>query len=207
MLTQLGSLTAVPSASAPLAAGKRAAPLPAEERRAAIIRAVLPLLVEHGAAATTRQIATAAGVSEGTIFNVFTDKDELLAAALEVAIDLAPFERAVDEIDRAVPFEQRLVLATELIQRRIVDIWKLVSQLGPQHRPGDHRPLPDSAALADLFAAEPGRLRIEPADAARLLRALCLSLTHPMLTAEPCSAADIVDLFLHGAARGQEGHS
>lgn len=194
-------------ASAPLAGGKRAAPLPAEQRRAAIIHAVLPLLVEHGGAVTTRQIANAAGVSEGTIFNVFTDKDELLAAALDVAIDLAPFERAIDDIDRTAPFEQRLVLATELIQRRIVDIWKLVSQLGSHHRPGDHQPLPDSASLADLLAAEPGRLRMEPADAARLLRALSLSLTHPVLTAEPRSAIDIVDLFLHGAARGQEGHS
>ena len=143
---------------------------------------MLPLLIEHGAGVTTRQIANAAGVSEGTIFNVFADKHELLAAALEVAIDLAPFELAIEAIDRSTPFEQRLVLATELIQRRIVDIWKLVSQLGPQHQPADHKPLPDSRALADLFADEPSRLRIEPNDAARLLRALSLSLTHPMMT-------------------------
>jgi AcrR family transcriptional regulator len=179
--------------------------MPAVERRAAIIDAVLPLLIEHGAGVTTRQIANAAGVSEGTIFNVFADKHELLAAALEVAIDLAPFERAVGEISRSVPFERRLVLATELTQRRIVDIWKLVSQLGRQHQPADHKPLPDSAALAALFAEEPGRLRIEPVEAARLLRALTLSLTHPMMAAEPRSAAEIVDLFLHGTAAAGEG--
>ena len=68
--------------------------MPAAERRAAIIDAVLPLLIECGSGVTTRQIARAAGVSEGTIFNVFADKHELLAAALQVAIDLAPFERA-----------------------------------------------------------------------------------------------------------------
>ena len=192
--------------SAPAAPGRRAAPLPPGERRAAIIAAVLPLLIEHGAGVTTRQIANAAGVSEGTIFNVFADKHELLAAAVEVAIDLAPFERAVEQIDRSDPFEHRLVLATELIQRRIVEIWKLVSQLGPQHQPADHKPLPDSRALAELFAEEPGRLEIEPTDAARLLRALSLSLTHPILTAEPCTAAEIVHLFLHGAAVGEQGH-
>jgi len=178
--------------------GRRAAPLPPHERRAAIIGAVLPLLIQHGSGVTTRQIATAAGVSEGTIFNVFADKDALLAAALEVAIDLTPFERAVTEISRSVPFEQRLVAATELTQRRIVDIWKLVSQLGPQHQPATHKPLPDSGALTALFAEEPGRLRIEPADAARFLRALTLSLTHPMMTAEPRTATEIVELFLRG---------
>ena len=162
---------------------------------------MLPLLIEHGAGVTTRQIATAAGVSEGTIFNVFADKHELVAEAIEVAIDQAPFEAAVAGIDPSQPFEQRLIQATELIQRRIVDIWKLLSQPGLDRRdPSDHRPLPYSQALAELLATEPGRLRIEPDDAARLLRALTLSATHPMLAAEPRCAADIVDLFLNGAA-------
>jgi AcrR family transcriptional regulator len=180
--------------------------MPPEERRAAIIAAVTPLLIERGSGITTREIATAAGVSEGTIFNVFADKDELIAAALEAAIDLAPFERAVSEIDRTLPFEQQLVRATELTQRRIVDIWKLVSQLGPRHRPSDDRPLPDSTALTALFASQPDRVRLAPPDAARLLRALTLSLTHPTLAAEPRSADAIVELFLHGAAAPATGN-
>lgn len=177
---------------------RRAAPLPPGERRASIIDAVLPLLIEHGAAVTTRQIAAAAGVSEGTIFNVFADKDELLAAALETAIDQAPFESAIAGIEPSAAFEQRLVMATELIQRRIVDIWRLISRIGHHHQPADHQPLPDSAALTGLFAAEPGRVHGDPADAARLLRALTLALTHPMLTAEPLTAQGIVDVFLRG---------
>ncbi|HSH10289.1 MAG TPA: helix-turn-helix domain-containing protein [Ilumatobacter sp.] len=197
-------MSTLPVASSP---ARRAPPLPAEARRAAIIAAVSPLLLEHGAAVTTRQIAAAAGVSEGTIFNVFADKDELLSAALEVALDLAPFEQAISEIDASEPFERRLVLATELIQRRIVDIWKLVSQLGPHHKPADHKPLPDSRALTELFACDSTRLRIAAPDAARLLRALSLSLTHPLLTAEPLPAAAIVDLFLHGTECQIEGGS
>jgi AcrR family transcriptional regulator len=178
---------------------RRAAPLPPEQRRRAIIDAILPLLTEHGAGATTRRMAEAAGISEGTIFNVFADKDDLLAAALETAIDPAPLEAAISAIDPGVPFEQRLVEATELIQRRIVGIWRLISQLGDHHRPSERRPLPDSPALAALLATEPGRLRVDPADGARLLRALTLSCSHPMLAVEPRSPADIVDLFLRGA--------
>ena len=42
-----------------------------------IVAATLPLLLEHGELVTTRQIAEAAGIAEGTIFRVFADKDEL----------------------------------------------------------------------------------------------------------------------------------
>jgi AcrR family transcriptional regulator len=180
--------------------------MPPEERRAAIVESVLPLLIEHGSTVTTRQLALAAGVSEGTVFNVFADKDELLAVALDTAMDQAPFERAIGELEPSIPFEQRLVQATELIQRRIVDIWRLLSQIGEHHQPSGHSRLPDSPALIALLAGERHRLRTEPRDAARQLRALTLALTHPMLAVEPRSAAAIVDVFLHGnAAPGARG--
>ncbi len=176
---------------------RRAAPLPPHERRAAIVAAVIPLLIEQGAGVTSRQLAGAAGVSEGTIFNVFADKDELIAAAVAAAIDQAPYERAISAIDPDAPFAERLIAATALTQRRIVDIWRLVSQLGPHHHP-EQRPLPDSEALAQLLANGAEFLRVEPVRGARLLRALTLSMTHPVLVAHPSSAAEIVDVFLHG---------
>ena len=40
-----------------------------------IVDAALPLLLEHGEMVTTRQIADAAGIAEGTIFRAFADKD------------------------------------------------------------------------------------------------------------------------------------
>ncbi len=188
----------VPAAPAPV---RRASPLPPSERRVAIIDAVLPLLIDRGVTVTTRQLAAAAGVSEGTLFNVFADKDELIDAAVEAAIDVEPFERAVARIDPAWPFDERLAAATDLIQRRVVDIWKLVSQLGHQRHP-DHRrgPLPDSPALVAMFESERARLRRSPTEAARLLRAMTLTMTHPLMTAEPSDVDEIVDLFLHGVA-------
>jgi ATP-binding cassette subfamily B multidrug efflux pump len=114
-----------------------------------VIAATLPLLHQHGSAVTSKQIAAAAGVSEGTIFKVFADKDELIRAAFDAAIDPAPFEAAVGAVDASLSFEQQLVAATELIQRRIVDVWRLVTALGPQHHPA-RRPVADSPALVAL---------------------------------------------------------
>src|ERR1700750_2170473 len=62
---------------------QRAAPMAPAERRRAIVDVVVPLLLEHGSDVTTRQIAEAAGIAEGTIFRVFPDKAALLMAAAE----------------------------------------------------------------------------------------------------------------------------
>ena len=195
-----------PLTTAAPASRRRAAPLPPEERRASIIEAVLPLLMEQGAAVTSRQLAAAAGVSEGTIFNAFGDKEALLAAVLAAAVDTAPFERAIAAIGSELPFEERLAEAVVLIQRRIADIWRLVTQLGPHHHTHPPRPLPDSPALAELLVSAPGRLRVEPADGARLLRSITFACTHPMLTSTPRPPADVVALFLHGAAQLPAAH-
>ncbi|HBX79727.1 MAG TPA: TetR/AcrR family transcriptional regulator, partial [Propionibacteriaceae bacterium] len=49
----------------------RAAPLSPDDRRRALIAATRPLLAEFGPDVSTRRIAEAAGVAEGTIFRVF----------------------------------------------------------------------------------------------------------------------------------------
>ena len=59
----------------------RATSMSPDERRKAIVTALVPLLVERGGEVTTREIAQAAGIAEGTIFRVFPDKKSLLLAA------------------------------------------------------------------------------------------------------------------------------
>src|SRR5256885_15119060 len=102
----------------------RAAALPAEERQAAIVAATLPLLLERGANISTRQIAEAACVSEGTIFAVFPDKDAVVHAVLEAALDPEPTDRKLAAIDRRQPFEDQLVDAVSIMQRRTHQNWR-----------------------------------------------------------------------------------
>ena len=67
----------------------RATAMAPDDRRKAIVDVVVPLLLDHGGEVSTRQIAEAAGIAEGTIFRVFPDKNALWLAVAERTLDPA----------------------------------------------------------------------------------------------------------------------
>src|SRR3954454_22165810 len=93
---------------------RRAAALPPDERRSMIVQATLPLLLEHGDMVTTRQIADAAGIAEGTIFRAFPDKDTLIRAVLDAALDTATLDRSLTAIPPGLSFEKAILAAVEI---------------------------------------------------------------------------------------------
>jgi AcrR family transcriptional regulator len=194
--------TATAAAPAPERPTRRAASLPPDERRAAIVAATIPLLTAMGTSVTTKQIADAAGVAEGTIFRVFADKEALIDAAVAAALDTAPVERALAAIARDVSFEERLELAVQILQARITEIWQLVSMLGRTGPSSTRTRQVDLAELTALFEEERAALRRDPALAARLLRGLVLAASHPALIVdEPLAPDVIVSTLLDGVRR------
>jgi AcrR family transcriptional regulator len=184
---------------------RRAAPLPPEQRRAAIVAATIPLVRLHGLDVTTSQIALAAGLAEGTLFRVFPDKESLLQAAVEHACDPEPTERALAAIDRSLSMRDQMICAVEILQRRVEQLWHIVSMLGRAMPPKmPQRPLESSltgtlAMLLDPFRDE---LRCEPIHAARLLRAMTFAGSHPRLIEGPAlTAAETVTVLLDGLRR------
>ena len=107
-----------------------------EARRAMIVHAVLPLLIEHGAGVTTSQIARAAGIGEGTIFRAFKDKDELFDACTAEALRPDHVLDAIAEIPIDQPLEDRLVEAADALSAHLERMGAL---MGALHASGRHK--------------------------------------------------------------------
>jgi AcrR family transcriptional regulator len=185
-----------------LAPRRRASSLPADARRSMIIEAALPLLLARGETVTTHEIAGAAGIAEGTIFRVFESKDALIEAVIDRVLDTEHIEEALAGIDPNLDLETIVTRVVKLVQHRVLDTWQLISSLGPRFR-RDRRPSFDSPALAGLFEAHRTELAVEPASAARVLRAITIAMTHPLMASEPARPTEVAGQFLHGVVRSK----
>ncbi|MFC4007360.1 TetR/AcrR family transcriptional regulator [Nonomuraea purpurea] len=156
-----------------------------EDRRAALIAATLPLLREYGTAVSTRQIAEAAGVAEGTIFGVFPDKASLLRATLMSAFDPQPAVDALASIGTRVELRARLTEAVTTLRTGMSQNVNLVT--APRELMDDdaefrERMMEDrqriESALAALMEPDRDRLRRSPEAAAQLLLMLIAVSVH-----------------------------
>jgi AcrR family transcriptional regulator len=197
------------------AGARRARPLPPGARRAALVAATLPLIRQRGFDVTTRQLAAAARVAEGTIFRVFPDKESLICATLVAAFDPAPVVAGLERIDRTAPLPERLTVAAGIVQEWLTSLIGLMTTLhrsrGARHK---HKPALErlrplevvSAALARLIEPDRARLRVSPSQAARWLGLLLFSASHPLLTeGAPLSPAEIAGVILDGVRHHRGG--
>ncbi|MGH8926960.1 MAG: TetR/AcrR family transcriptional regulator [Acidimicrobiia bacterium] len=195
------------------ARSRRAEPLPPDDRRRLIVEAVIPLLIDRGAAVTTRQMAQAAGVAEGTIFRVFPDKCALMYEAVRVSVDPEPVKRQLSQIHSGAPLEVQLAEAARILLERFQTAVALLSVLRtlPPSSTSRHTPGPPpfvavanaaiNESLTTIFERHRQRLRIEPARAAAAFRGLILASGHPAMSlTERLTVDEVVSVLLSGIA-------
>jgi AcrR family transcriptional regulator len=191
---------------------RRVPALAPDERRAALVEATIPLLHEHGLEISTKQIAQAAGVAEGTIFGVFENKSSLVVCSVIKALDPQPTLDALAAIDRSAPLRERLSRAATLLHDRFAETAALMAAARKLifAEPGN----PEArirmaanrerlhAALAEVIEPDAARLRRSPHSVALLLLLFCSAHTFgPFGDPEGFSGDETASLLLDGLLR------
>lgn len=189
----------------------RARPLPPAERRASLIAATRQLILDHGPDVTTRQVAEAAKVAEGTLFRVFPTRRDLIATTIA---DHLSSERLAD-IFAATLTTTTVDETTEVCLSTAADYVTTFGRFIPRpHRGGDQdeirfrimelweaRVCDIANWIRDRLAPHEAELNIPVKDFAHLVITLAMGYAHGKSPDTSLTPATLARLALDGARR------
>lgn len=149
---------------------------------------------------TTRQIAEAAGIAEGTVFRAFGDKETLLRAAVMRYLDPEPLLAELAAIDPEWALERKIRSILVALRRRFDGVFRMMSTLREEDRPTPVSLRDDTTRLvAVALGADQDRLGWGAAEIAHVARLLAFSSSLPQMTAgTELTDDELTDLVLHG---------
>jgi AcrR family transcriptional regulator len=180
----------------------RAKPMSIDERRAMIIEAVIPLLIEHGREVSTRQIAEAAGIAEGTIFRVFIDKEEIFGAAVEKFLDPGALHDRLRAIDPELPLEAKINDILFQMRSRMTGIFGIMNAVGMQGRP-PQRTGPENFmdVIAEVLRPDLEQLNVSTERAGTLIRLIAFASAIPQFNeGHEMTTAELAQYITYGIA-------
>ena len=189
-------------------AGRAPALAPAD-RRAALIAAAVPLITERGFDVSTRELADAAGVAQGTIFRVFDCKDDLVLAAARSVFARTDHLDELRGVDPHLPLDRRLVEIVRIWQGvlgRMTAVFHAFRGPTERERLGDPHALVNTdviaqadAIIAGLLAPDADHLTTSVSDVVQLIAALVMASVHPMQQDGPLTTPErLFAVLLHG---------
>lgn len=185
---------------------ERARPLSPEERREAILDAVLPLLRERGRDVTSRELAEASGVAEGTVFRAFGDKESLLEAGVAKLLAPGPFREQLRRIPRDLPFDHKLTRVIDALRVRFGEVLRVMTLFALDGPP----PVPASGnsewleIVCELFEPDAPRLGVPVETVAWYLRLVAFGASiEPFAHFRTFDSAELASIIAHGVAVGE----